>query len=136
MENASKALIMAGMILISVALISIFMYVFTAISDYKSDSQAQLQSNEVIAANRFFVESAYDIKPGQEGVQIHGYDVYNIIRKAKDIKDNPDSEFMIEIKGGVSEVNAKNNLNGVYTYSYTFDSLGYINTITFNKSEV
>ena len=131
MENASKAIIMAGAILISVALISIFMYVFTAISDYKSDSQAQLQSNEVIAANRFFVESAYDIKPSQAGIQIKGYDVYNIIRKAKDINENPDSEFMVEIYG-LTEENAKNNLNGVYTYSYSFDSLGYIEAVTFN----
>ena len=130
MENASKALIMAAAVLISVMLISIFMYVFTAIGDYKSDSQAQLQSNEIIAANRFFVESAYDINSGQSGVQIKGYDVYNIIRKARDINENPDSPFMIDVYG-MNEENAKNNLNGTYTYSYTFDSLGYINTITF-----
>lgn len=131
MENASKALIMAGVVLISVALISIFMYVFTAISNYKSDSQAQLQSNEVIAANRFFVESAYDINPSAVGVQIKGYDVYNLIRKAKDINENPDSPFMVEVYGATEE-NAKNNLDGVYTYKYTFDSLGYVNAITFN----
>ena len=131
MENASKALIMAGAVLISVMLISIFMYVFTAIGDYKSDSQAQLQSNEVIAANRFFVESAYDLNPGQEEVQIKGYDVYNLIRKAKDIKENPDSPFMVEVYGETEE-GAKNNLDGMYTYKYTFDSLGYVNSITFN----
>lgn len=142
MENASKALIIAGAVLIAVALISIFMYVFSAIGNLNSQQQAQLQSNYIIAANRFFVESAYDVNPSVGGIQIYGYDVYNIIKKAQDINGNPDSPNFIQINSSVSvsslvsngELTANNiaNLKKQYTYSYGFDSEGYINRVTFN----
>lgn len=131
MENASKALIIAGVILISVALISIFMYIFTAIGEYRSNSQAQLQSNEIIAANRFFVESAYDLDSSKPGVQIYGHDVYNLIRKANDVNDNPDSEFWITTNLTEATFNNQSNLKKMYTYSYTMDSLGYVNALKF-----
>lgn len=131
MENASKALIIAGVIVISVALISIFMYIFTAIGEYKSNSQAQLQSNEIIAANRFFVESAYDLDSSKPGVQIYGYDVYNLIRKANDVNDNPDSEIWITTNLTEATFNNQSNLKKMYTYSYTMDSLGYVNELKF-----
>ena len=92
MENASKALIIAGAVLITVALITMFLYVFNAIGQYQQQTQAQQQSNQVIAANRFFVESAYDLDPSKSGVQIYGYDVYNLMRKAKNINNNPYEE--------------------------------------------
>ena len=140
MENASKALIIAGTVLITVALISIFLYVFNAIGQYQNQTQAQQQSNQVIAANRFFVESAYDLDASKAGVQIYGYDVYNLMRKAKDINNNPDAENYIEMQSPVSETSFVNgteknedNLKKKYTYSYSFDSEGYINKITFSE---
>ena len=39
MENASKALIIAGAVLITVAVISIFLYVFNAIGEYQNQTQ-------------------------------------------------------------------------------------------------
>ena len=139
MENASKALIIAGAVLISVALRSRFMYVFSAIGEYKGQTQAQQQSNQVIAANRFFVESAYDVSSSAPGVQIYGYDVYNVIRKAEDINTNPDSPNYIENESSVNASSFvledgtlnKANLTKLYTYSYGFDSDGYINSIDF-----
>lgn len=142
MENASKALIIAGAVLVSIALISIFMYVFTAIGHYRSSSQAQLQSNQVIAANKFFVEAAYDVNHTAAGIQIYGYDVYNIIQKANDINNNPDSPNFIEIKSSISanslvskkELTPQNitNLNKQYNYTYTFDSEGYVDMVKFD----
>lgn len=144
MENASKALIMAGAVLIAVAIISIFIYVFSAIGNFRSQEQAQLQSNQIIAANRFFVESAFDMDSTAYGIQIYGYDVYNIIRKIADINNDPDGAVEIENASSYTEENfvtivdgeiIKNlaNLNGLYTYNYYFDSEGYVNRVSFSK---
>lgn len=136
MENASKALIMAAAALIAVGLISIFMYVFTAISEYSSQTQAQQISNQIIAANRYFVEAAYDTDLAKAGIQIYGYDVYNLIGKAKDINDDPDGEVEITIVGNpfgeeLSE-DEKASLSSIkYTYKYYMDSMGYVNKIEF-----
>lgn len=143
MENASKALIIAAAVLVAVAIMSIFIYVFTAIGDYNAQSQAQLQSSQITAANRFFVESAYDVNSEKNGVQIYGYDVYNILRKASDINENPNAPVTIEIDCAVSKTmfvasdgilteGNKMNLKKQYTYSYSFDSEGYINKIIIN----
>lgn len=134
MENASKALIIAGATLIALMLISLFMYVFNAIGDYFEQQQAQQYSNQITAANRFFVESAYDVNPGVSGIQIYGYDVYNIIRKAEDVNDNPDSPIMIEIGGSVRVQNFadSSNLTKQYTYRYEMDTDGYVTRISFD----
>lgn len=145
MENASKALIMAGAVIIAVMLISLFMYVFTAISDYNSQTQAQRQSNNIIASNRFFVESAYDINGSRAGVQIKGYDAYNIIRKARDVNNNANSPVTIELNipynesffdsgaDGLLTEEEKLRLQKQFDYSYTMDIEGYINKITLSE---
>ena len=140
MENASKALIMAGAIFIAVMLISLFIYVFSAIGDFNSQTQAQQYSNQVTAANRFFVESAYDINPSVGGVQIMGYDAYNIIRKAGDVNDDPDAAVIIDIDApsettfdrdgdGILDEAERANMKKEYNYSYSMDSEGYVNKI-------
>ena len=145
MENASKALIMAGAVLIAVMLISLFIYVFSAIGEFNSQTQAQQQSNQVIATNRFFVESAYDVNPTKAGVQIYGYDAYNVIRKARDVNNNANSPVTITIEIPYSENNfdagadgiltdvEKARMNKQFTYSYGMDIEGYINRITISE---
>lgn len=140
MENASKALIMAGAVFIAVMLISLFIYVFSAIGNFNSQTQAQQYSNQVIAANRFFVESAYDINSSVGGVQIMGYDAYNIIRKALDINDDPDAAVTIDIiapsyttfdrdSDSILDETERANMKKEYNYSYSMDSEGYVNKI-------
>lgn len=144
MENASKALIIAGAILIAVALISIFMYVFTAIGHFNSQTQAQQYSNQVIAYNRFFVESAYDVNPSLNGVQIYGYDAYNIIRKAKDMNLDEDAPVTIAINApsetifdadgdGILTDQEKIKMQSQFTYRYEMDSEGYVVRITLSE---
>lgn len=141
MENASKALIMAGAIFIAVMLISLFIYVFSAIGDFNSQTQAQQYSNQVIAANRFFVESAYDVNPSRAGIQIYGYDAYNIIRKAGDVNDDPNAAVEIDTDDaplpetfdrdgdGILDEVERANMKKQYNYSYRMDSEGYVNKI-------
>lgn len=132
MENASKALIIAGAILIAVMLISLFMYVFGTISEYNTQTKAQLYSNHITASNRFFVESAYDVNLSMPGIQIYGYDAYNIIKKANDINEDADAPVIIEINGGysASSFDTVDKLKSIYTYSYGMDIEGYVNSIT------
>jgi len=146
MENASKALIMAGAVLISVAIMSIFIYVFTAIGDLNSATQAQHLSNQVIAANRFFVESSYDVDSTIFGIQIYGYDVYNIIRKIKDLNNNETVPVTITINSHLTEQSFVSNpdskvltdrdkiyLLKKFTYSYNIDVDGYVCSVTFSE---
>ena len=142
MENASKALIIAGAILIAVMLISLFMYVFGAISEFNTNTQAQRYSNHITASNRFFVESAYDVNPSMSGIQIYGYDAYNIIRKAKDVNEDENAEVVIEINSSLSIENFDSDGDGKFTdaeieklrkqftYSYSMDLEGFVNRIT------
>ena len=144
MENASKALIIAGAVLISVALMSIFIYVFTAIGNYNSSTQAQRQSNEVTAVNRFFVESAYDVDNSNVGIQIYGYDVYNIMRKVRDVNNDVSAPVTIEINSHLTETMFvpsdkiltdanKANLLKKYTYKYFLDTDGYVYRVNFSE---
>lgn len=137
MENASKALIIAGMVLISVMVISLFMYVFSSIMEFQTDSKAQLQSSQITAFNRFFVES-YDLDYGKSGYQINGSDVYNIIRKVDDINNNPDIDVEITISPNTyvatffkSGDEIKDSMKETYTYEYTLGSDGYVRKINF-----
>lgn len=144
MENASKAIMIAGAVLIAVALISMFIYVIDVVGDYKAQNQVQQLSNQIIASNKFFVESANDISTTRAGIQIYGYDVYNLIRKAEDINDDIDNEIEIDIRfiGALTKEGfdfttdeAKSNLSVLereYTYEYFMDEEGYVNLIRFS----
>lgn len=143
MENASKALIIAGAMLISVALISLFIFVFSAIGTLSGQEQAQQASNQVIAANRFFTESAYDRDPGRAGIQVYGYDAYNLIRKADDMNDSVKSEveitidanrslFSFDAQGFLTDA-GKANMLSLFDYSYSMDGEGYVNYIRLSK---
>ncbi len=78
MENASKALIIAGATLIAVLLISLAMWFLNALRDYNSDVANQEKMTEIEAFNRFFIYS----RPN-DGL-ITGSEMINIIGKAVD----------------------------------------------------
>jgi len=120
--------------------ISLFMYVFSSVMEFQTDSKAQLQSSQITAFNRFFVE-VYDLYPNSEGIQIKGHDVYNIIRKVDDLNDSrTDTDITIEEEyNGISAESFRNgdivyndNMDNTYTYQYTLGSDGYVRKITFN----
>lgn len=52
MDNASKALIMAGAILISLALVGLGVYIFTVSSDLQSDTQQQMDVMKAQTTNK------------------------------------------------------------------------------------
>ena len=81
MDNASKALIMAGAVFITILLISLMIYTVTQIRDYNEASSTQTLNTQIEAFNRFYVYS----KPADETEKIKGSEVCNIICKSIDI---------------------------------------------------
>jgi len=131
MENASKALIIAGGVLITLLVISIAMYFYTAFRDaYGKNMQIKLQY-EINSFNSYFTK--YDSK-------VSGIDAYNILSKVSDINDHPNSLIRKVDASGTVDLNNyekyfyfTENLKQEFNYSYSFNSSGIVDTITLYK---
>ncbi len=79
MDNASKALVIAGGILIAVALISLALYMFASARGLVDTSNTILEQSQIESFNRFYFSYA----PNGFGKEspITGLDAYNIYRK-------------------------------------------------------
>lgn len=150
MENVSKALIIAGAVLIATLLISLSMYVFKTIITYTEQSSVQSYSVKAEAFNRYFIYSSNDIDNNRaNGVQIKGSEAYNIIAKVNDINNNDWSldeiELIVSCDGDSSLENSFLTVsmeNGqevrkddkCYTYSYTVNSAtGLVNRVVLTQ---
>lgn len=76
MENASKALIIAGGVLLGIITISLFTFMFNNISKYVNETSEDYQSKEVLASNQSF--EAYYKKV------MYGTDIISVLNKAID----------------------------------------------------
>lgn len=76
MENASKALIMAGEILIGILVIGVLVYGYTNIRSLKAEEQGGAKSEQLAALNREY--ESYNRK------LLRGVDVISVINKAID----------------------------------------------------
>ncbi len=76
MENASKALIMAGEILIGILVIGVLVYGYTNIRSLKAEEQGEITTEQLAAFNREY--ESYNRK------LIRGVDVISVINKAID----------------------------------------------------
>lgn len=54
MENASKAVIMAGGVLIAVAIISVALYAYASFKGYTESQEQVLTANQIQNFNRFY----------------------------------------------------------------------------------
>ncbi len=135
MENASKALIIAGGVLISIIAISLFTYMYGSISTLVSSSETDYQAEEISTFNSGF--EAYNKK------LMYGTDVISVYNKAEDNNTNYRStsgdEYYVEIfvsttEGSVTTdtcVSLMDNpsiMNGTYGHNVTTTEGGY--TIT------
>lgn len=84
MENASKALLMAGGILLAIITITIFSYMFSQISEMKNVTDTDTSKEELIAYNQAF--EAYNKK------LMYGADIVSVINKAMDNNKKYDVE--------------------------------------------
>ena len=76
MENASKALLMAGGMLIALLVIGALLLAFNQIGDYEKGKSSMVKSSQVADFNKEFGKYAGD--------DIKGYDILTIINKAID----------------------------------------------------
>lgn len=77
MENASKALIMAGGMLIAIMVASLFVYLFTSYGKYADDMYDKINRRQITQANNEYTK--------YEGAKDNTiYDVITVVNKAKD----------------------------------------------------
>lgn len=92
MENASKALIMAATILMSVVIVSLGVYLATALSSYASEVDEQTRINQISQFNSQFLTYL------NKEVTIH-----DIITVANLAKENNDYYGLTSLTSGTSE---------------------------------
>lgn len=129
MENASKALLIAGAILVAILLIGIGMAVFGNIGGITDGASQQTDSMEIKMFNDKFEHYA--------GPNVSGTNVKELIReiKASNIKFANDESRIIAIDGITADTNGNYSIGANYRYSVTFDyeASGFINKVTINK---
>lgn len=77
MENASKALIIAGGMLIAIMVASLFVYLFTSYGKYADDMYDKINRRQITQANNEYTK--------YEGAKDNTiYDVITVVNKAKD----------------------------------------------------
>lgn len=103
MENASKALIIAGGVLIAIMVASLFVYLFTSYGNYSKNIYDRINQRQQTEAN-----NEYTRYEGSEENNI--YDVVTVINKAK---DNNTSLNLNYGERGYITVRITNGLSGV-----------------------
>lgn len=141
MDNASKALIMAGGILIAVMVISIAMYMIATARGVAKEANEQMEESAIESFNRYYKSF------GVSGCNISGIDVVNLINKAKDDQwryNNHSSYYNVTYTDTTGDYDVLNGSEGValmtatenaYTYQYSdTDGDGYIDHISISKT--
>ncbi len=105
MENASKALLMAGEIFIGVIVLSIFAYVFQRVYIFAEDYQYRNELQKIAAFNTQYTK--YATNTGSEATYIYAEDVVTLTEKVLDWNEITaiDSEkielYILDKNGGV-----------------------------------
>ena len=158
MDNISKALTMAGAMLIAIMLISLFMWFIEQVRIYNGDVTRQANYTEIESFNRYFV---YAQGVSDDNNHITGIDMINLIGKVRDVNNNfADFGYTIDVttNGIFTDANIKNlenvdvdnatwNLSiekvststdpaltdRIITYEYGYDDRGRINRLLFTR---
>lgn len=119
MDNASKALVIAGGILISTLVISICMYMYTSFKVAYSDSLVIHDALEIEAFNSFFTSFPETLD---------GWEAYNIVGKIADVNASENALTTITLTGAISEEDYKETtfyfteaLQAEDAYTYYYD---------------
>lgn len=116
MENASKALLMAGGMLIALMIIGALLLMFNQIGDYEKAQTSSEKVSQVADFNKEYVKYTYD--------DIKGYDLISLINKAIDfnekevpVSNSVDYDKKITIKVNNINNNKKTSFIGKYGVS-------------------
>lgn len=125
MDNASKALIMVGGVLITVLVISLAMYLITGARGVADASEKRFIVTQIEGFNRFFVNYPPEIT---------GLDVYNIIGKIEDISATTSLPDVNYSGANKADVTLTEDFTDTYKYTYSdTDGNGYIDFVNFIK---
>lgn len=132
MENATKALIIAGAVLVAILIISVGMMIFSQGSDVINQSSGKINKFEVQAFNNGFDSYEGD----QKGSQVKQL-ISSVISSNATYEGTQDDK-VISVKVGTSEAvsdasglsSARSGLVSGKTYTVSFDyQNGYVHTI-------
>ena len=125
MENASKALIIAGAILLSILIIAIGMFIYTSSQGTINDSLTQMNTQEIEAFN-----SQFTIYGGQQtGAKLKSM-IGTCIANANTYKEEPEKLPIVDIdKYSEKEKQNKNTANRPKNGGDTEELNTYINTL-------
>ena len=134
MDSSTKAILMAGGILIGVILISLFMYALTSFREFSTRENEKRFALEILEYNSQF--DAY--VPNK---RVEAYQIYNLLGKAIDVQLDDDSPFSLAVNGmeSSSELKAQRETMFHYTDALSGDYLiksvqytdGYVSAINF-----
>ena len=137
MDNASKALIMAGAILIAVALVGVGVYLYSSAASQVDNASSQLSAAEIQLKNSEFEQF--------EGSSVRGTEVIQLVRKvnafnSQDIFPNDITFTLVDVPTAVSSTLTVPNLqagntNGIqdshiFKITCGYDAQNYITSIT------
>ena len=134
MENASKALIIAGAIILSILIIALGMAVFNMASNPAQDAAASIESQAAQAFNSTF--EPY-IKTNITGSSVRS--LYDAVRQ-NNVRNASDESMIITIDGATTAADINTKRAAIQTgkrYDVTADystSTGYITTITVTEA--
>lgn len=147
MENASKALIMAGGILIGILIISLAVYLFTDFGRTAADINDRNASQQLVDFNSKFTKyESYKDNDGNWKTTV--YDIVTLAGYAKEnneyYKESTDEQISVNIVGankleniqGISNYKKTLIINGNTTYLYNDDGVSLrrykCNSISYN----
>ena len=147
MENASKALIMAGGILIGILIISLAVYLFTDFGRTAADINDRNASQQLVDFNSKFTKyESYKDNDGNWKTTV--YDIVTLAGYAKEnneyYKESTDEQISVNIVGAnkLENIQGKSNykntliINGNTTYLYNDDGVSLrrykCNSISYN----
>ena len=95
MENASKALLMAGGVMLTILVISVFLYVWTSFSEYQANLDRIKEVEELAKFNSQFTNYQRD--------DVQGYELLSLVNKVIDYNQRFSSAFGTSAAGNSAQ---------------------------------
>ncbi len=124
MDNASKALIMAGAILIAVALVSLGVYLYQSAASKVNDGARQVDASQMLTLNSEIEKYRGKIKGSEVNQLIRLVNAYN----KQDVF--PADLEMSGVSGDISAYKDDLRASTIFTVDVVYDNNGWVHKIT------